>query len=78
MIIIRKIRDTTLWPSVKAVEAEVKWTADGETNTCVIPAAKFAFDLYVQNHKVDKEFLKIIDDYLDETYSRGVDSVDEI
>ena len=72
--IIRKIKNTKIWPGVSAVEAEVNF-GSGVSRICNIRKAEFELLLYIQNNPISKELEQLIDNYAEEKYDAG--SLDE-
>jgi hypothetical protein len=79
--ILKKIKETTIWPSIPAVEAEVIYSIKGPKNSIVegkssktiLPKAEFELLLYIQNNPISEELRTLIEDYADEKYSAGSD-----
>lgn len=82
--IISKTKDTTIWPSIPAVIAEVIYSIKGPKNTLIegkpstvtLPKAEFELLSYIQDNPISKELRTLIENYAEEKYSAGSDEAE--
>lgn len=83
--IIKKIKDTKMWPGIAAVEFEGQiFYTDKKGNktyssvsNITVSTAVYKLIEYFQTHPYSEELDKLIDDFGDEKYSAGIDNASE-